>query len=1025
MRPETAVWYLERLKAFRANVAYAEKKYGITYDVFLDLIEKIKKALGVQTEDEVIAKLETIAQGNLYTKNIPDQYELRLWQEELEKARKQESTITKDINKIIKAYIDFRVKRYKEAIEKQTRDVEQSFIEETPALKGDPVLAREVTGSIQAVIIERAKERYGPDHPALNEQARQTIVEETSEEVNQLLKEAGVFLPPDKIQVFLEKYSQPILNEYSLVYLQGAPIILYETKEKTPAVPLAGPIQPQKPPETPKPELVVQEGVVRITTEEQNTAFSTFYALSQPSLVLSFTKKLALSPVVKTLQFLDLLASDELKGNAAQTWREKLHQGLTSEDLDASIKTLTETGIESNNPQLISLIEKRLEVTAYEQRHPFISNLLRHYHEFSKVSGKRQITLLDSSQTLPALATPPIWSTRVPQPNHFAIETRNFFNKVGIALHFFEIETTTYGSPKIVFALPGKIISVVTFGKIKNLKAIRQGSGKVIYIIIGATKGKIAKSALGLAIKRGSAALITKLGLAAIPTGVTQVAAVLWIGKDIIGLLGGLLKSLVKKPSRLIFIGIAFFSIPLLIPLTPALTALALGLGALSLASGLLSSAKAFVGNLLAGAGNAIGGVINGLGGFLSSLGSFPIPSIVYAAPVVATGGVGVLTAVVILNISASFLKEPSTHVGTPTPYGACSLTSDTPGSTTLKETMISASQWAGIPPGILAAIVSIEGEHLFRYSDEQIKQYSSPGTSDPTSCPSNRPEGNECYAKGPMQFTTKTTFAPFCGNGILVYDTWNKYKDAVNRALPSEQRTPNVCNIKDSIYAAAWMIKTLSGTDEKQTCIWDKGVIDKVGAGYYGSCDEKISRYGGKTYCEVVFDYYQARNLAQNINPSNWFYYQGDSKWNPPLAVYNTSYGTISLAGCGPTSLAMVLTYYGTPKTPVEMWNEVISRGYMTRDGLAWTAISSMPASYGLKVQNLGTSWSLAENEIKKGSLVIASTDLFYVGHILVIRQINDNNIVTNDPGRSNGDGYSAYNKQNILMRNLWAVSN
>ena len=160
-----------------------------------------------------------------------------------------------------------------------------------------------------------------------------------------------------------------------------------------------------------------------------------------------------------------------------------------------------------------------------------------------------------------------------------------------------------------------------------------------------------------------------------------------------------------------------------------------------------------------------------------------------------------------------------------------------------------------GVPKKILEAVLRIETLSTFNLSPSEIQKYSTPGNF----LPHCRP--NICSATGPMQMTigvdhNGNSSCPSCGIGFCP-NAWAVYRNAIN-ILGNYSHSPNPCNIRDNIYAAAWKLKKDSGAEDP--LIWTKDQVFRAATRYYGSCSNKyrFSRFGGRTYCEYVWDYYQ-----------------------------------------------------------------------------------------------------------------------------------------------------------------------
>ena len=137
-----------------------------------------------------------------------------------------------------------------------------------------------------------------------------------------------------------------------------------------------------------------------------------------------------------------------------------------------------------------------------------------------------------------------------------------------------------------------------------------------------------------------------------------------------------------------------------------------------------------------------------------------------------------------------------------------------------------------------------------------------------------------------------------------------------------------------------------------------------------------------------------------------NFVYYrQGDYK-----QAYGW-HGTISSAGCGPTSMAMVLTaLLGKKISPVEAANYSAKHGYRASFGTSWGFFGSMAKAYGLDcVQGSGNSSDIM-SALKQGKLVVASMKPGHFtkgGHFIVLRGIDKNGkIIVADPAKPARNG-------------------
>ena len=145
----------------------------------------------------------------------------------------------------------------------------------------------------------------------------------------------------------------------------------------------------------------------------------------------------------------------------------------------------------------------------------------------------------------------------------------------------------------------------------------------------------------------------------------------------------------------------------------------------------------------------------------------------------------------------------------------------------------------------------------------------------------------------------------------------------------------------------------------------------------------------------------------------------QCDPKWgqNDYDCPTNQIGKTICSSGCGITSAAMVLQFYGKDVSPAKMASESLAHGDRPCGG--GTAQSFFPyiaQKYGLKYKEVKNPEE-AMQLLKKGKPIIAGTSLTGSGHYVVLTGINAEGLVMiNDP-MANGLTSATQTK----IRNVW----
>ncbi len=131
--------------------------------------------------------------------------------------------------------------------------------------------------------------------------------------------------------------------------------------------------------------------------------------------------------------------------------------------------------------------------------------------------------------------------------------------------------------------------------------------------------------------------------------------------------------------------------------------------------------------------------------------------------------------------------------------------------------------------------------------------------------------------------------------------------------------------------------------------------------------------------------------------------FYQNDSRWSH--MPFGSS--TVGRAGCGPTSMAMVVTGLTDQVIlPPEMCSIAASAGYKSSEGLIWSFYSYAAPRFGLQVQELYPSASGNQAMLallSAGNPVIVSVHEGHFtseGHFIVLTGITENGMIeVNDP--------------------------
>ena len=522
----------------------------------------------------------------------------------------------------------------------------QAVLEEILKQVKNPYLTKAVS---QQITQEAAEKLPQVTHP----QAFQKTVtpEEYQAIVQRAVEKAEIPLPPEAVKTIAEK-TQPLAVSLA-------------------ATPRPFPTPPPLPSPPPISEKIPPKVTAELAAKPQGVAFRPVFTFLHPPTAVSFVKKVILAPIIKPLQW-----ATKITEEVSPEIKKAVLEGLTSKDVQESIRVLQEAGLPSEHPKIDQLKNQEEKLAEFESSHKILAFVLRHYHEFSKKTDSRQIQEPQTRLFLPWLSPPPAWY----QQKGYAWSLRQGLNRLGLFFRTHQWLPTPSGKKIIRFVLHDKIIRFITFGKVKSFTALKTAAYKKIVQPVLVWLGK---TAIGEVIKAGVKKLaswaLTKLGIsigvggaaaaAAGPPG--WVVALISFLPTVVSWLKRTFKKLLEKPELAILGGIALVGLPILVPMLPALGFIFTAAGIISAGIGFLSKAGSF----LAGVAGKIGGFLSGaastLGGFFSSLSTISLPS---TLPVIAVGGtvgtVAVATTLVVITARSAFIKkgvgEKPPHIGAP-----------------------------------------------------------------------------------------------------------------------------------------------------------------------------------------------------------------------------------------------------------------------------------------------------------------------------------------------------------------------
>lgn len=159
--------------------------------------------------------------------------------------------------------------------------------------------------------------------------------------------------------------------------------------------------------------------------------------------------------------------------------------------------------------------------------------------------------------------------------------------------------------------------------------------------------------------------------------------------------------------------------------------------------------------------------------------------------------------------------------------------------------------------------------------------------------------------------------------------------------------------------------------------------------------------------------------------------------QYEDPWATYPYGDSTMSVCGCGPTTMAIIVsTLTGEIVTPMDTADAAMEQGYYFRNvGTMWTYFHHGVEDYGLTSVNQGKDLMKALECIPQGGMVVISVgksdgtgnDLYRGnGHFMAIRGITEEGkILVADPAsRANSESEWDYFTVEEIMKNCWSIT-
>lgn len=159
------------------------------------------------------------------------------------------------------------------------------------------------------------------------------------------------------------------------------------------------------------------------------------------------------------------------------------------------------------------------------------------------------------------------------------------------------------------------------------------------------------------------------------------------------------------------------------------------------------------------------------------------------------------------------------------------------------------------------------------------------------------------------------------------------------------------------------------------------------------------------------------------DLNRKTPYFLQWDNRW----AYDDLANSCIGIAGCGPTSMSMVVRSFIDDESinPKTISND--AHDFMTDNGIAWEFFFHEANKFNLNISEIPVNEESLIKALNDGPLIVSVTPGYFTtnGHIIVIDSYKDNKFLINDPNsvKNSHISWSFDDISNQILK-IWAIS-
>lgn len=168
-------------------------------------------------------------------------------------------------------------------------------------------------------------------------------------------------------------------------------------------------------------------------------------------------------------------------------------------------------------------------------------------------------------------------------------------------------------------------------------------------------------------------------------------------------------------------------------------------------------------------------------------------------------------------------------------------------------------------------------------------------------------------------------------------------------------------------------------------------------------------------------FAYYDGQSV--DLGRKTPYFIQWDNRW----AYNNLGHSNIGIAGCGPTSIAMVLARLNNDITISPDKISKDAYGYMDGNGISWSFFQDEANKYGYSVSDIPNNEEAMIDALNYGPLIVSVDKGYFTlfGHILVIDSYENGKFIINDPNSIKKSQMKwSYHQLQDQIAHIWLLS-